>query len=182
MFPLPLPDEQPGVFGEQLGGMFPDNVSDDGGYDSRDERFERLREDGMSFASLASDASSQDEWWPNGSFLSKTDVIECRVASVASLRAVGGMINGDYRMERFERVWRDWTSVWIDEVAAEVATITQLAAASKVSCWFANIIWLNLNFDWAAARAACKLPRRMACTVSDLPCCVVGGPSALVVA
>ena len=158
MFPLPLPDEQPGVFGEQLGGMFPDMVSDDGGYDSRDERFERLREDGMSFGSL----ESQDEWSQERAFLTIPDVqqrdeeiqekscltflevIQVLKASVASWRAAGAhvawagsmKINGDFRMEKSEADVRVFHS---DEVA-EVASITQLVAASTESCEVAKVL------------------------------------------
>ena len=76
---LPLPD----MLGEQLGGEFSDMVSDDGGYDWRDEHFEQLRLDGRSFGSM----SDADLELPEKSFLEFTDLVWFAVASVASWRA-----------------------------------------------------------------------------------------------
>ena len=140
MFPRALPDvlPLPDMLGEQLGGVFSDMVSDDGGYDSLDERFEQLRLDGRSFGSM-SDADLYSES-PEKSFLEFTDLVRFAVASVASWRAAGVFsawagsmqLNGDYRVQNLEE---DERVFHIDTVAA----LKQLAVASAVSGKVADI-------------------------------------------
>ena len=143
MFPRALPDvlPLPDMLGEQLGGEFSDMVSDDGGYDWRDEHFEQLRLDGRSFGSMSdADLFQENPESPEKSFFEFTDLVRFAVASVASWRAAGVFsawagsmqLNGDYRVQNLEEDERVFHS---DEVAA----LKQLAVASAVSGKVADI-------------------------------------------
>ena len=138
MFPRALPD----VLGEQLGGVFSDMQSDDGGFDTLNEDFDQLREDGMSFGSMSdADSCQENPESPEKFFFEFTDLVRFANASVASWRAAnifvawaGSMqLNGDYRVQNLEEDERVFHS---DEVAA----LKQLAVASAVSWQVADIL------------------------------------------
>ena len=147
MFPRALPDvlPLPDMLGEQLGGEFSDMVSDDGGYDWRDEHFEQLRLDGRSFGSMSdADSCQENPESPEKSFFEFTDLVRFAVASVASWRAAGAFsawagsmqLNGDYRVQNLEE---DERVFHIDIVAALMRDLKQLAVASAVSGKVADI-------------------------------------------
>ena len=145
MFPRPLPDEQHGVLDEQLGGVFSDMVPADGGFSTLDEDFAHLREDGLAGGSIVSDSSSEDESsQEEKSFLTYPELMQVSKASAASWKAVGDFcewaksmkFNDAYRVENLEK---DFRAFHVDQVA-EVASIAQLAAASKASIQYSVLL------------------------------------------